>query len=116
METGLQRTSAMSSLKRYELAADAQQPFSLLSGGQQARMQILRLEIASPTMLLLDEPTDNLDIASAEALEKGLYGYSGSVLAVTHDRWFMRVLDRFLIFREDGVVEEALTPPLDKAG
>jgi ATPase subunit of ABC transporter with duplicated ATPase domains len=116
METGLQRTAAMSALKRYELAADAQQPFSLLSGGQQARLQILRLEIASPTMLLLDEPTDNLDIASAEALEKGLDGYTGSVLAVTHDRWFMRVFDRFLVFREDGVVEEALTPPLVKAG
>lgn len=116
METGLQRTPAMSALKRYELAADAQQPFSLLSGGQQARLQILRLEIASPTMLLLDEPTDNLDIASAEALEKGLDGYTGSVLAVTHDRWFMRVFDRFLVFREDGVVEESLTPPLEKAG
>ena len=116
METGLQRTAAMSALKRYELAADAGQPFSLLSGGQQARLQILRLEIASPTMLLLDEPTDNLDIASAEALEKGLEGYAGTVIAVTHDRWFMRVFDRFLVFREDGVVEEALTPPLEKAG
>jgi ATPase subunit of ABC transporter with duplicated ATPase domains len=116
METGLQRTPAMSALKRYELAADAQQPFSQLSGGQQARLQILRLEIASPTMLLLDEPTDNLDIASAEALEKGLDGYTGSVLAVTHDRWFMRVFDRFLVFREDGVVEEALTPPMERAG
>lgn len=116
MEAGLQRTGAMSLLKRYELHGDAQQPFSLLSGGQQARLQILTLEIASPTMLLLDEPTDNLDIASAEALEKGLDGYTGSVLAVTHDRWFMRLFDRFLVFREDGVVEEALTPPLEKAG
>ncbi|HEX2295149.1 MAG TPA: ATP-binding cassette domain-containing protein [Actinomycetota bacterium] len=116
METGMQRTAAMSALKRYELAGDAGQPFSLLSGGQQARLQILRLEIASPTMLLLDEPTDNLDIASAEALEKGLDGYTGTVLAVTHDRWFMRVFDRFLVFREDGVVEETLTPQLDKAG
>ena len=116
MSTGLQRTAAMSALKRYELSGDAQQTFDTLSGGQQARLQILRLEIASPTMLLLDEPTDNLDIASAEALEKGLDGYTGSVIAVTHDRWFMRVFDRFLIFREDGVVEEALSPPLEKAG
>jgi ATPase subunit of ABC transporter with duplicated ATPase domains len=116
MATGLQRTAAMSALKRYELAGDAQQTFATLSGGQQARLQILRLEIASPTMLLLDEPTDNLDIASAEALEKGLDGYTGSVIAVTHDRWFMRVFDRFLVFREDGVVEEALTPPLEQSG
>ncbi|MDQ3915815.1 MAG: ATP-binding cassette domain-containing protein [Actinomycetota bacterium] len=114
--TGLERTAAMSALKRYELAGDAQQTFGTLSGGQQARLQILRLEIASPTMLLLDEPTDNLDIASAEALEKGLDGYTGSVIAVTHDRWFMRVFDRFLVFGEDGVVEEALEPPLEKAG
>jgi ATPase subunit of ABC transporter with duplicated ATPase domains len=116
MSAGLQRTAAMSALRRYELAGDAQQTFDTLSGGQQARLQILSLEIASPTMLLLDEPTDNLDIASAEALEKGLDGYTGSVIAVTHDRWFMRVFDRFLVFREDGVVEEALTPPWEKAG
>ncbi|MFN2588809.1 MAG: ABC-F family ATP-binding cassette domain-containing protein [Actinomycetota bacterium] len=116
MSAGLERTAAMSALRRYELAADAQQTFDTLSGGQQARLQILTLEIASPTMLLLDEPTDNLDIASAEALESGLDGYTGSVVAMTHDRWFMRVFDRFLVFREDGVVEEALTPPWERAG
>nr|MDQ3957868.1 ATP-binding cassette domain-containing protein [Actinomycetota bacterium] len=116
MDAGLDRSGAMSALKRYELHADAQQTFALLSGGQQARLQILRLEIASPTMLLLDEPTDNLDIASAEALERGLATYTGSVIAVTHDRWFMRVFDRFLVFRADGIVEETLTPPWEKAG
>ncbi|MDQ4025448.1 MAG: ATP-binding cassette domain-containing protein [Actinomycetota bacterium] len=116
MAAGLKRTAAMSALKRYELAGDAQQTFDTLSGGQQARLQILSLEISSPTMLLLDEPTDNLDIASAEALEKGLEGYTGSVIAVTHDRWFMRVFDRFLVFRDDAMVEEALEPPLEKAG
>ena len=58
-------------------------------------------------MLLLDEPTDNLDVASAEALEEALDAYTGTVIAVTHDRWFMRLLDRFLIFDDDGSVREA---------
>ena len=50
------------------------------------------------TLLLLDEPTDNLDLASAEALQDGLEFYEGTVLAVTHDRWFAKSFDRFLVF------------------
>ena len=61
-------------------------------------------------MLLLDEPTDNLDLASAEALEEGLAGYSGTVLAVTHDRWFTRGFDRYLVFPATGGVYEASAP------
>ncbi|MFP5326744.1 MAG: ABC transporter ATP-binding protein, partial [Acidimicrobiia bacterium] len=62
------------------------------------------------TMLLLDEPTDNLDVASAEALEDALGEFTGTVLAVTHDRWFMRAFDRFLVFRRDGSVVESYDP------
>ena len=69
------------------------------------------MEIDSPTMLLLDEPTDNLDVASADALEEALGRYEGTVVAVTHDRWFMRLLDRFLFFDEDGTVTELLESP-----
>ena len=61
---------AISALRRYELDLQADQ-FEALSGGQQARFQILLLELAGVTLLLLDEPTDNLDVASAEALEEG---------------------------------------------
>ena len=61
-------------------------------------------------MLLLDEPTDNLDLASAEALEQGLSGFQGTVLSVTHDRWFTRSFDRFLIFPANGQVYEAAEP------
>jgi ATPase subunit of ABC transporter with duplicated ATPase domains len=57
--------------------------------------------------LLLDEPTDNLDIVSAEALEVGLAAFDGTVLAVTHDRWFARSFDRFVVFRADGMVVES---------
>ena len=81
-----------------------------LSGGQQARFQILLLELSGATLLLLDEPTDNLDVASAEALEVALDVYEGTVVAVTHDRWFIRAFDRFVVFREDGEVTEILDP------
>jgi ATPase subunit of ABC transporter with duplicated ATPase domains len=108
---GLDRTKAMSSLRRYELDHASGNPYGLLSGGQQARFQILLMEIDSPTMLLLDEPTDNLDVASADALEEALARYEGTVVAVTHDRWFMRLLDRFLFFDEDGTVTELLESP-----
>ena len=77
-------------------------PSSTLSGGQQARFQILLLELSGATLLLLDEPTDNLDLVSAEALEDGLDAFEGTVLAVTHDRWFARAFDRFLVFGADG--------------
>jgi ATPase subunit of ABC transporter with duplicated ATPase domains len=101
------RGRAMSRLRRYELDGCGDQKFRHLSGGQQARFQILLLEVRGATMLLLDEPTDNLDLASAEALEDGLAAYQGTVLAVTHDRWFMRGFDRRLVFGDDGVVSES---------
>ncbi len=104
---------AMSALARYELQACARQPFGTLSGGQQARLQILLLELAGSTLLLLDEPTDNLDLPSAEALQQGLEAYRGTVLAVTHDRWFARSFERFLIFTPDGNVREATEPAWD---
>jgi ATPase subunit of ABC transporter with duplicated ATPase domains len=114
-EHALLINEAMAALARYELSASARQPFGSLSGGQQARLQILLLELAGSTLLLLDEPTDNLDLASAQALQEGLELYSGTVLAVTHDRWFARSFDRFLIFGSDGEVYEAPQPVWDEA-
>src|SRR5215469_3829818 len=108
------RGAAMGALRRYELERQGDQAFGRLSGGQQARFQILLLELAGATALLLDEPTDNLDLESAEALQDGLESYEGTVLAVTHDRWFARSFDRFLIFGADGVVREALEPVWDE--
>ncbi|WP_171169752.1 ABC-F family ATP-binding cassette domain-containing protein [Streptomyces sp. I05A-00742] len=104
------RGGAMSALRRYELERQGDQPFEKLSGGQQARFQILLLELAGTTALLLDEPTDNLDLESAEALQEGLEAYEGTVLAVTHDRWFARSFDRFLVFGADGRVREVAEP------
>jgi ATPase subunit of ABC transporter with duplicated ATPase domains len=112
---GLGREQASKALDRYELVAAAEQTHETLSGGQQARFQILLLELGGATLLLLDEPTDNLDLHSAEALEVGLAAFEGTVVAVTHDRWFARGFDRFLAFGADGVVVETPEPMWDTA-
>jgi ATPase subunit of ABC transporter with duplicated ATPase domains len=112
---GMPREQASRALDRYELAHAAEQPFESLSGGQQARFQILLLELSGATLLLLDEPTDNLDVESAEALEEGLEAFEGTVVAVTHDRWFARGFDRFLVYGSDGSVYESPEPVWDEA-
>jgi ATPase subunit of ABC transporter with duplicated ATPase domains len=111
---GMGREQASRVLDRYELAHAADQKFESLSGGQQARFQILLLELSGATLLLLDEPTDNLDVQSAEALEDGLEAFDGTVLAVTHDRWFARGFDRFLVYGADGEVYESDGPVWDE--
>jgi len=113
--TGMPRDLASRALDRYGLAGAAEQVFDSLSGGQQARLQILLLELSGATLLLLDEPTDNLDLHSAEALEDALAAFEGTVLAVTHDRWFARGFDRFLVFRSDGRVIASEEPIWDEA-
>src|SRR5690606_18236037 len=107
---GRGREDASRALDRYELVGQAEQRFETLSGGQQARFQILLLELDGATLLLLDEPTDNLDLHSAEALEAGLAAFQGTVLAVTHDRGFARGLDRSLGVGAGGEVGEAPEP------
>ncbi len=111
---GMPREQAARALDRYELAHASEQRFESLSGGQQARLQILLLELSGATLLLLDEPTDNLDVESAEALEEGLLSYEGTVVAVTHDRWFARGFDRFLVFGGTGEVYESDTAVWDE--
>ncbi|MFG2038203.1 ABC-F family ATP-binding cassette domain-containing protein [Dactylosporangium sp. NPDC048998] len=113
---GLPRPQAMPALSRYELAGQADQRFGTLSGGQQARFLVLLLELSGATLLLLDEPTDNLDLASAEALEEGLRSFDGTVVAVTHDRWFSRSFDRYVLFRADGEVVEVPEPVWEGRG
>jgi ATPase subunit of ABC transporter with duplicated ATPase domains len=109
-DRSLQPEEAARALHRYELIGAREQPFDTLSGGQQARFQILLLELSGATMLLLDEPTDNLDVASADALESALAEFDGTVLAVTHDRWFARSFDRLVSFGEDGRVRQISEP------
>jgi len=112
--SGKPREEAARALDRYELARASEQTFESLSGGQQARFQILLLELSGATLLLLDEPTDNLDLQSAEALEEGLEAFDGTVVAVTHDRWFAKGFDRFLFFGQDGAVFQSDEPVWDE--
>ncbi len=99
---GLQ--AAMGALARYGLAEAARRSYDVLSGGEKARLEVLILELEGHNLLLLDEPTDNLDIDSSEALEKALRTFEGTVVAVSHDRAFLRTMDRFLMVLHDGAV------------
>jgi ATPase subunit of ABC transporter with duplicated ATPase domains len=116
---------AMGALARYGLQEAARRDYETLSGGQRARLEILCLELEGHNLLLLDEPTDNLDIESCQALEDALDGFEGTVVAVSHDRAFLRRLDRFLMLLHDGTVLalpdadaalEALATPEGAAG
>jgi ATPase subunit of ABC transporter with duplicated ATPase domains len=82
----------------------ARREFESLSGGQKARLEILCLDVEGHNVLLLDEPTDNLDVESAEALERALDGFEGTVVAVSHDRAFLARMSRFLLIADDGAV------------
>jgi ATPase subunit of ABC transporter with duplicated ATPase domains len=112
---------AMAALARYGLASAARRPYDVLSGGEKARLEILILELEGHNLLLLDEPTDNLDTDSSEALENALDGFEGTVVAVSHDRAFLRCMDRFLMVLHNGAVvslpsyDSALQALLDPA-
>ena len=99
---GLQ--AAMGALARYGLSEAARRLYDVLSGGEKARVEVLVLELEGHNLLLLDEPTDNLDIDSSEALEKALDSFEGTVVAVSHDRAFLQTMDRFLMVLHDGTV------------
>jgi len=96
--------AAMAALARYGLAEAARRSYDMLSGGEKARLEVLILELEGHNLLLLDEPTDNLDTDSSEALEKALDSFAGTVVAVSHDRAFLSTLDRFLMVLHDGGV------------
>ena len=108
----VEEEKSMAALARYGLRNQARQEYQTLSGGQKARLEILLLELAGHNVLLLDEPTDNLDIESSEALEQALDGFEGTVVAVSHDRAFLSRLDRFVMITDDGSVFEIPDYPL----
>jgi ATPase subunit of ABC transporter with duplicated ATPase domains len=98
--------ATMKHLARYGLERTARQRYDTLSGGQKARLEVLALELAGQNLLLLDEPTDNLDIESSESLESALDGFEGTVVSVSHDRTFLEAQDRFWMLGTDGVMTE----------
>ncbi len=77
-----------------------------LSGGEQRRLYLLKLLLQQPNVLLLDEPTNDLDIGTLTVLEDYLKHFTGTVITVSHDRYFLdKVADRLFIFQGDGVIE-----------
>ncbi len=78
-----------------------------LSGGEKKRLQLLTILFRNPNFLILDEPTNDLDLPTLAVLEKFLLEYPGCVLIVSHDRYFMdRLVDHLLVFEGDGVVSD----------
>ncbi len=83
---------------------DGEKPLSALSGGEAARLVFSRLTIQQPNVLVLDEPTNHLDLESIEALVAGLQSYEGTLILVSHDRWFVSQLaTRVVEIRSEGI-------------
>lgn len=84
---------------------DVFKEISTLSGGERARVSLVKMMLKGANLLLLDEPTNHLDIASREALEAALSDYNGTILAVSHDRYFINKLADRIVFMENGSVK-----------
>ena len=94
-------------VQTYGIARDtARKAVRTLSGGEKSRVQLALLMLAQPNLLLLDEPTNNLDVVSSEVLEDAIEDYAGTVLAISHDRYFLeRVAGRVVELRDGRLVE-----------
>ena len=100
--------SASAMLEKFLFPADKQySPIGKLSGGEKKRLNLLRVLASSPNFILLDEPTNNLDIATLTILEDYLDRYEGIVVTVSHDRYFLdRTMRRIFAFEEDGKLKQ----------
>ena len=82
---------------------DSFKKIGVLSGGEQSRVRLVKLMLSGPTLLMLDEPTNHLDIGSREVLEEALADFPGTIITISHDRYFLdRIVDHLLVMR-DGV-------------
>lgn len=85
---------------------DVFKKISHLSGGEKCRINLLKLMLSKSNLLLLDEPTNHLDIMSREALEEAILDYDGTILVISHDRYFLnKVINKILELNEDGIKE-----------
>ncbi len=108
VRVGKRELTATSLLETLGFTGDRQwTPVEELSGGERRRLQLLRLLVTEPNVLLLDEPTNDLDIDTLTALEDLLDAFAGTLLVVSHDRWFLeRVCDRVVALLGDGALRE----------
>ena len=82
-------------------------PLSKLSGGEKRRLQLLSILFSNPNFLVLDEPTNDLDIETLRTLEEFLIDFAGCIMIVSHDRYFMdRMVDHLLVFKGNGEVSD----------
>ncbi len=100
--------SASAMLERFLFPPEKQySPIGKLSGGEKKRLNLLRVLATSPNYILLDEPSNNLDIATLTILEDYLDRYEGIVVTVSHDRYFLdRTMKRIFAFEEDGKLKQ----------
>jgi ATP-binding cassette subfamily F protein 3 len=107
MTAPVNRETAVAFLNRFLFSYEQmQQPIGKLSGGERSRMQLAKLVLERPNLLVLDEPTNNLDIAAIEVLEATLDEFVGTVLVISHDRYFLdKVVDRVVELRDGELTE-----------
>lgn len=101
------KLSASQLLLRFQFAPETQYAFvSKLSGGEKRRLYLMTILITNPNFLILDEPTNDLDILTLSILEEFLVNYPGCVIIVSHDRFFMdKLVDQIFAFEGDGIVK-----------
>ncbi len=102
------RITASQLLEKFLFSMDMQRgPISMLSGGEKRRLYLCRVLMESPNVLFLDEPTNDLDIETLRILEDYLDRFSGAVVVVSHDRYFLdRVTERIFAFMPDGQIKQ----------
>lgn len=103
---GEQKLNARSYLRRFLFGDDrVKEPVSKLSGGERARLMLAKVLCRGGNVLILDEPTNDLDLPSLRMLEEALVDFDGAVLVVSHDRYFLdRICDQVVAFEESGLV------------
>ncbi len=109
VEVGKGRSIPVSQfLTRFLFPPEVQyKPIGVLSGGEKRRLQLLQILITSPNFLILDEPTNDLDLLTLNVLEEYLDGFDGSVMIISHDRYFMdRLVDHLFIFEGKGEIRD----------
>ena len=109
-ETGLITKDAASLLHRFQFSReDLDRSIGTLSGGEKSRLQLARLAHAQVNFLLLDEPTNHLDIQACEQLEEMLQQYEGTLLIISHDRYFLdKLVDRVLEIRDQSLIDHPM--------